>query len=132
MKLAEEFTTNVVAPTQQEIPQAEASAQPTEEHASTADENQAADEPESTRADGCIPAAEETARATTSVAPEEIVRPAEASTVVLEETDHARATASVVPEENEQISYAPPAPTPSPILPSALEVKKPRLQSELH
>ena len=124
MKITEKFTTNVAAPSQQEIPQADASAQPTEEHASTTDENQAADETASTRADDCIPAADDTVRATTSVAPEEIVRPAEASTAVREETDHARATASVVPEENEQISSAPPAPTASPILPSASEAKK--------
>ena len=66
MKLADNFTSNVVAPTQQEIPQAEASAQPTEEHASTDDENQAAEENVSSRADDCIPAAEEIARASTS------------------------------------------------------------------
>ena len=42
MKLAGNFTSNVAAPTQQEIPQAEASAQPTEENASTADDNQTA------------------------------------------------------------------------------------------
>ena len=102
MKLTEKFTTNVAAPSHQEIPQAEASAQPTEEHASTADDNQAAEETASVRADDCIPAAEEIARATTSVAPEEIVRPAEASTAVREETDHARATASVVPEKMNQ------------------------------
>ena len=58
--------------------------------------------------------------------PEEIVRPAEASIVVPEETENARATASVVPEVNEQIPSAPPAPTPtpSPILPSTSDVKK--------
>ena len=39
VKLADNFTSNVAAPTQQEIPQAEASAQPTEENASTADDN---------------------------------------------------------------------------------------------
>ena len=42
------------------------------------------------------PAAEEIARATTSVAPEERVRPAEASEVAPEETEQARTTASVV------------------------------------
>ena len=115
---------NVVAPTQQEIPQAEASAQLTEEHASTVDENQAAEENSSTRADDRIPAADDIAMVTTSVAPEEIVMAAEASTAVPEETDHARAAASVVPEENEPISFAPPAPTPSPILPSASDAKK--------
>ena len=41
VKITEKFTINVTAPTQQEIPQAEASAQPTEENAST-------------RADDCI------------------------------------------------------------------------------
>ena len=40
VKLTEKFTSKVAAPSQPEIPQAEASAQPTEEHASTADENQ--------------------------------------------------------------------------------------------
>ena len=69
--MAKGFTSNVVAKTHIEIPQAEASAQPTEENASTSDENQATDETESTRADEAIPAAEEIARATTSVAPEE-------------------------------------------------------------
>ena len=51
LRLTDNFTSNIAAPTQQEVPQAEASAQPTEEHASTADENQAAEENESTRAD---------------------------------------------------------------------------------
>ena len=37
VKLTEKFT-NVASPSQQEIPHAEASAQPTEEHASTADD----------------------------------------------------------------------------------------------
>ena len=62
VKLTEKFTSNVAAPLQQEIPQAEASAQPTEEHASTADDNQAAEDNVSSRADDCIPAAEEIAR----------------------------------------------------------------------
>ena len=39
VKMAKGFTLNVAAPTHIQIPQAEASAQPTEEHASTADEN---------------------------------------------------------------------------------------------
>ena len=39
VRLAVNFTSNVAAPTQQEIPQAEASAQPTKENASTADHN---------------------------------------------------------------------------------------------
>ena len=56
VKLTEKFTSNVAAPSQQEIAQAEASAQPTEEHASTAGDNQAAGENESTRADDSIPA----------------------------------------------------------------------------
>ena len=43
VKMAERFTSNVAAPMQHESPQAEAFAQPTEEHASTIDENQAAD-----------------------------------------------------------------------------------------
>ena len=110
VKMAKGFTSNVAAPTHIEIPHAEASAQSTEEHASITDENQATDETASTRADDCIPAANDSARATTSVAPEEIVRPAETSTDVLEETSHARATASIVPEVNEPISSAPPAP----------------------
>ena len=104
------FTSNVAAPSQQEIPQAEASAQPTEEHASTADDNQAAEDNVSSRADDYIPAAEEIARASTSGAPEE--------------NEEVRATTSVVPEENQPHSSAPPAPTPTPILPSASDVKK--------
>ena len=44
VRLADNFTSNVAAPTQQENPQAEASAQPTEENASTADDIQAAEE----------------------------------------------------------------------------------------
>ena len=57
-------------------------------------------------------AAEEIARASTSVA--------------LEENEEVRATTSVVPEENEPNSSSPPAPTPTPtpILPSASDVKK--------
>ena len=64
----------------------------------------------SSRADDRIPAADEIARASTSGAPEE--------------TEEIRATASVVPEENQLDSSAPPAPTPTPILPSASDVKK--------
>ena len=64
----------------------------------------------SSRADDCIPAADEIARASTSGAPEE--------------NEEVRATASVVPEENQPHSSAPPAPTPTPILPSASDVKK--------
>ena len=63
VKLTDQFTSNVAAPTQQENPHAEASAQPTEENASIADDNQAAEETQSTRADDCIPATEEIARA---------------------------------------------------------------------
>ena len=55
VKLTEKFTPNVAAPSQQGIPQAEASAQPTKEHASTADDIQAAEENVSSRADDCIP-----------------------------------------------------------------------------
>ena len=109
MKLTEKFT-NVAAPSQQEIPQAEASAQQTEEHASTADDIQAAEENASSRADDSIPAAEEIARASTSGAPEE--------------TEQDRATASVAPEEIQPDSSTPPAPTPTPILPSASDVRK--------
>ena len=124
INLTKTLTSSATSPVHIEVTQAEASAQQTEEHASTADENQAADETKSTRADDCIPAADETARATTSVVPEELVRPVEASTAVPEETDHARATASVVPKENEPISSAPPTQTTSPTPPSASEVKK--------
>src|SRR3954463_9546495 len=41
-----------------------------------------------------------------------------------EETEETRATASVAPDENQPDSSAPPAPTPTPILPSASDVKK--------
>ena len=58
VKITEQFTSNVAAPTQQENPQAEASAQPTEEHASTVDDIQAAKENVSSTADDCIPAAD--------------------------------------------------------------------------
>src|SRR4051812_47094688 len=109
VKLTEKFT-NVAAPSQQEVPQAEASAQPIEEHASTADDFQVAEENASSRADDSIPAAEEVARASTSGAPEE--------------TEEVRATASVAPEDIQPDSSAPPAPTPTPILPSASDVKK--------
>ena len=64
----------------------------------------------SSRADDCIPAAEEIARASTSGAPQE--------------SEEVRATASVAPEETEPNSSAPPAPTSSPILPSASDAKK--------
>src|SRR3954470_14212724 len=71
VKLTEKFT-NVAAPSQQEVPQAEASAQQTEEHANTDDDFQAAEENASSRADDSIPTAEEIARASTSGALEEI------------------------------------------------------------
>ena len=77
---------------------------------STTDENQAAEENVNSRADDCIPAADEIARASTSGASEE--------------NEEVRATASVVPEENQPHSSAPPAPIPTPILPSASDVKK--------
>ena len=109
VKLTKKFT-NVVAPSQQEIPEAEASAQQTEEHASTADDIQAAEENASSRADDSIPAAEEIVRASTSGAPEE--------------TEEVRATASVAPEEIQPDSSVPSAPTPTPILPCAFDVKK--------
>ena len=64
----------------------------------------------SSRADDCTPAAEEIARASTCGAPEEI--------------EEIRATASVVPKENQPDSSAAPAPTSTPILPSASDVKK--------
>ena len=115
VKLTEKFTPNVAAPMQQENPQVDASAQPTEEHASTANDNQAAEENANSRVDDCIPAVEEIARATTSVVPEE--------------NEEVRATASVVPEENEPNSSAPPAPMPTPILPSASDVKKTKAAS---
>src|SRR3954470_22431564 len=108
LKLSEKFT-NVAAPSQQEVAEAEASAQPTEEHASTADEVQAAEENASSRADDSMPATEENVRASTSGAPEE--------------TEEVRATASVAPEEIQPDSSAPPAPTPTPILPSTSDVK---------
>ena len=97
--------------------------QQTEEHASTADENQATEENGSTRDDGCIPAADDIARATTSVAPKEQAKLAEASTAEPEESEPTRETASFAPKETEPISSAPPAPT-STVLPSASEAKK--------
>ena len=86
MLIGKEPKSDVATPTQHEIPQAEVSAQPTEEHASTADEVQAADENPSSRADDPIPSTEEIARASTSGA--------------LEVTEEIRATAPVAPEEN--------------------------------
>lgn len=125
--MAKGFTSNVAASSQHGIHHAEASAQPTEEHASTADDNQDVDDSKSTRAAEEIPATEETARETSTVAPENQAIPVEASATAPEETEHARATASVVPEEIAPISSAPPANSPlmtSINLPSASEVKK--------
>src|SRR4051812_11989006 len=68
VKLTEKFT-NVAALSQQEIPQAEPAAQPTEEHASTADDFQVAEENASSRDDDSTPATEDIARAPTSGAP---------------------------------------------------------------
>ena len=67
IKLTKKFTSSVAAPVHIGVTQAEASAQATEGIASTADENQAADETASTRAAEEIPASKEIARATTSV-----------------------------------------------------------------
>ena len=64
----------------------------------------------SSRADDCIPATKEIARASTSGAPEE--------------NEEVRATASVAPEEIQIDSSAPLAPTPTPTLPSASDVRK--------
>src|SRR3954465_1950652 len=108
VRLTDTFTKGTAST--QQVPQAEASVQPTEEHASTADEVHAAEENASSKADDSTPAIEEIARASTSGAPEE--------------TEEIRATASVAPEENQPDSLAPPAPTPTNILPSALDVKK--------
>ena len=118
------FTSSVAAPVHIEVTPTEASAQATEGIASTADENQAADETASTRAAEEIPAFEETARETTIVAPEEPARQAEDSVAVPEETAYDRPATSVGPEEIDPTPTAPPAPKPSPVLPSALEVKK--------
>ena len=76
-KVTKGLSSRVAHQTHIEIPQAEASAQSIEGHASTAEEHQAAEENENTRADDCIPAAEEIARATSSVALEENVRTTE-------------------------------------------------------
>ena len=107
MKLTKTFTSSAAAPMRFEVTLAEASAQATEGIASTADEFQVPDETSSTRAAEEIPASEETARATTSVAPEEQARPVEASATEPGETEHARATGSVVSKEIEPISSAP-------------------------
>src|SRR4051812_31443346 len=107
VRLTDPFTKGTTSP---QIPQAEASVQPTEEHASTADDSQTTEEHASSKADDSAPAPEEIARASTSD--------------VREETEETRATASVAPEATQPDSSAPPAPTPTPILPSALDVKK--------
>src|SRR4051812_33909044 len=93
VRLTDTFTKG--AASTQQIPQAEASVQPTEEHASTADEVQAVEENASSRDDDSTPASEEIARASTSGAPEE--------------NEETRATASVAPTQPD--SSAPPAPT---------------------
>ena len=110
VNLTKTLTSSAAAPVHIEVTPAEASAQQTEEHASTADDNQAVEDNVSSRADDCIPAADEIPRAPTCGAPEE--------------NEEVRATASVVPEKNQPHSSAPPAPTPTPILPSASDVKK--------
>src|SRR3954466_15996119 len=107
VKLTDSFTKGKASP---QIPQAEASIQPPEEHASTADESHNAEDHASSKADDSAPTAEEIARASTSDVPEE--------------TEVTRATASVASEATQPDSSAPPTPTPSPILPSALDVKK--------
>ena len=71
VNLTKKFTSSAAPPVHVEVTQVVASAQPTEEHASTADDNQAAEENESARDDDSIPAAEDIARASTSGAPEE-------------------------------------------------------------
>ena len=71
VNLMKKFTSSAAPPVRAEVTQAEASAQPTEEHASTADDNQAAEENKSARAHDSIPATEDVARASTSGAPEE-------------------------------------------------------------
>ena len=110
VRLADNFTSTIAAQSQQEIPRAAASAQPTKENASTADDTQAAEENANSRADDCIPAAEKIARATSSVAPEE--------------NEEVGATASVMPEDLEPNSSAPPATTPTHIPLSASDVEK--------
>ena len=88
VNLTKTFTSSAAAPVHIEVTPAEASAQQTEEHASTADDNQAAEDNVSSRAPTCG-------------APEE--------------NEEVRATASVVPEETAPNSSAPPARTPTPI-----------------
>ena len=55
VNLTKKFTSSAAPPMNVEVTQAEASAQPTEELASTADDIQAAEENVSSRADDCIP-----------------------------------------------------------------------------
>src|SRR3954469_3572387 len=69
VRLTDTFTKGTAS--KQQIPQAKASVQQTEEHASTADEVQAAEENASSKADDSAPAVDEIARASTSGAPEE-------------------------------------------------------------
>src|SRR3954471_17163928 len=81
MRLTDSFTKGTAST---QIPQAEASVQPTEEHAITADDSQTAEEHASSKADDYAPAPEEIARASTSDVPQE--------------NEETRATASVAPE----------------------------------
>lgn len=110
VNLTKTLTSSAAAPVHIEVTQAEATAQQTKEHASIADENQAAEDNVSSKADDSIPATEEIPRAPTSAAPEE--------------NEEVWATASVVPEETAPNSSAPAVPTPTPILPSASDAKK--------
>jgi hypothetical protein len=89
VKLAKTLKPNVAAPSQRQITQADTSTQSVEENESAADENQAAEETVDTRAGEEIPVPEDSARATTNVAPEDQSRPAE-EFAVPEETEHAR------------------------------------------
>ena len=110
VNLTKTLTSSAAPPVHIEVTQAEASAQQTEEHANTADDNQAVEDNVSSKADDCIPAADEIPRAPTCGAPEE--------------NEEVWATASVVPEETAPNFTAPAASTPSPILPSASKAKK--------
>src|SRR3954465_11168838 len=100
VRLSDSFTKGTSS--KQQIPQAEASVQQTEEHASTADEVQAAEENASSKAHDSAPTVDEIARASTSGAPEE--------------NEETRATASVMPEETEPDSSVLYSPTPTPVL----------------
>ena len=69
INLTKKFTSSDAPPVHVEVTQAEACAEPTEQNASTVDDNQAAEENESARAGDSIPAAEDIARASTSDVP---------------------------------------------------------------